>query len=287
MKILILVVCLFTVFSLNAEVKNSAFDEFTKNMSIYNPTIQISVRNKNDKDFLQKSTVSLADFSKNLEATPFVILKHPVYADKPVKYDGFYFNDVVKLINKKLKIKNPKNYIYSIWASDNFSAFVTNEDLTSGKAFLAWHEMEFADPKNKTEDLLWTKIDKHGSPGPFYLVWNNPEKTYWQKWPFKIAEITLISKDVANKFTKLKPKDDFVLNKGYNLVLKNCTSCHQVAKTGFANMGPDLKDLAKLRDEKDFLKQIRQPSGKMLPFTPDILSNDDVSPIYIYLKQLQ
>ncbi len=287
MKLFLLSLVLLMSLSAIAKEKKSDNDAFFKNLSEYNPSIQISVREKNDKDFLKKSTVSLSDFNKNLTATPFVVMKHPVYADKPVKYDGFYFNDVAKLINKKLKIKNPKNYIYSIWASDNFSAFVTNEDLASGKAFLAWHEMEFADPKNKTEDLLWTKIEKHGSPGPFYLVWDNPEKTYWQKWPFKIAEITLISKDVANKFTKLKPKDDFVLNKGYNLVLKNCTSCHQVAKTGFAQMGPDLKDLANLKEEKDFLKQIRQPMGKMLPFTSDVLSDDDVGAIYTYLKQVK
>lgn len=258
----------------------------TLSANAYNPTIQISVRGKNDKDFLKKTSISLTDLTKNVGLKPFAMAKHPVY-EKPVKYDGFYFNDVAMYLNKKLGVKDPTNYIYSIWASDNFSAFVTHEDLASGKAFLATRELENADSTKKSEDGLWTMVEKHGSPGPYYLVWDNPEKTYWQKWPFKIAEITLISKDVANKFTKLKPKDDFVLNKGYNLVLKNCTSCHQVAKTGFAKMGPDLKDLAQLREEKDFLKQIRQPMGKMLPFTTDILSDDDVSAIYTYLKQVQ
>ena len=262
-----------------------------KKVELYNPTLQISVRNKDDKEFLKKTTISLDDISKKTVKHSFEVKNHPVYSSekvaKDVKYEGFYFNDVAKFINKKLGIKNPSDYIYSIWASDNFSAFVTNEDLSDGKAFLATRETKFADANNKTEDGQWTKIEKHGNPGPFYLVWNNPKKTYWQKWPFKIAEITLISKDVANKFTSLKPKDDFVLNKGYHLVLKNCTSCHQVNKIGFANMGPDLKDLAALREEKDFLKQIRQPMGKMLPFTTDVLSDDDVSAVYTYLKQVK
>ena len=176
-------------------------------------------------------------------------------------------------------------FVFSFWASDNFSAFITNEDLKTGHAFLAWRGVDFqAGPK--TSNGLWTLVPQHGDPGPFYLVWDNPETTFWKKWPFKIVDITLVSENIVNKFEDMKPDDDFTRTKGYRLVVNNCTSCHKISGIGFGEMGPDLAEMVKFRSDADFIKQIRTPNpmGRMISFSSKAISDDDIKAIHTYLS---
>lgn len=187
----VLVLILIIAFTMNYKSQSPDKDhaDTTNN---YNPNIQISVRLSSDNEFLKKVPLSLNELKANLKESIFEIQKHPVYPGKNIKYLGFDFKEVVKLIESKLNLQNSEQYLFSLWASDNFSSFVSTEDLATGRAFLAWREVHGGDENKSSlsDDGLWTLVDKHGSPGPFYLVWDNPEKTYWQKWPFKIAEIT-------------------------------------------------------------------------------------------------
>lgn len=254
----------------------------------YNPTLTLSVRRASDSEKLEKITVSLKELSQNVKGSIFTINKHPVYKDKAVTYEGFYFKNVLAYVAEKLKSGDINQYIYSLWASDNFSAFIEPSDLETGEAFLAWKEIGAdSNPATVSPDGLWTMVEKHGNPGPFYLVWNNPEKTYWKKWPFKLVDLTLISKDILSTFNSIIPADDFVLNKGYSLTVKNCTSCHQVAGKGFGQMAGDLSDIAKYRDSEAFIKQIRTPVARMVPFTPSELSDDDIKAIHQFLISIK
>lgn len=51
-------------------------------------------------------------------------------------------------------------------------------------------------------------------------------------------------------------------------------------------MSADLTDLVHIRNEDQFLSQVRKPMGRMVAFDPSILSDDDVKAIYVYLKSI-
>ncbi len=259
----------------------------TGDVEKYNPSLSFSVRRESDSELPTKVTISLKEIQKEVTESTFVVEKHPVYEGRSVTYLGFDFKDVIGLLAKKLEMESTDGFVFSLWASDNFSAFVSNEDLKQGHAFLAWREIGSENP-NKTPNGLWTMVPQHGDPGPFYLVWNNPETTYWKKWPFKIADITLVSATIVNKFDSIKPDDDFMRTKGYRLVVNNCTSCHKISGVGFGDMGPDLAVMAKFRSEADFVKQIRTPNplSRMISFKPSALSDDDIKAVYQYLTTI-
>lgn len=298
----ILILSLFTVSSGNSDdsIENSSISKMKswptngQNRSIatvsysQSPTLKISLRQDASSDLPEKVSISITEIAKALKEETFTVKEHPVYDNTTVTYAGYYFKDVINYLASKLQIKNTSDLVFSIWSSDNFSAFVTNEDLMSGTAFFAIREINSENKKSlKTADGLWTSIEKHGSPGPFYLVWDNPKDTYWQKWPFKIVEITFVSKALKSRFDKISPGDDFMETKGYRLVLNNCTSCHQVAGVGLGNMGPDLKALGQFRSEKDFNKQIRTPKGRMISFPETVLSDEDIKAMYLYLRSIK
>lgn len=248
----------------------------------YNPTIQLSVRTESDAEEIKKIEIPFSILQSHLKEKSFTVEKHPAYGNRKVHYFGFDFKDLIQFAKNELKVQSDRKYQYSIWASDNFSAFVSDSDLNSGHAFLAFQELD-PDDKSKSQDGLWSNVEKHGNPGPFYLVWDNPEKTYWQKWPFKIAELTLVSEGLLQVFDQLAPDDDFMRTKGYRLVLKNCVACHMVKRIGYGQMGPDLDILFKSRSENDFTKQIRNPKGRMIAFGKEQISDDDISAIRSYL----
>ncbi|MBL7543904.1 MAG: cytochrome c [Bdellovibrionaceae bacterium] len=254
----------------------------------YNPTISISIRRESDSKTPKKIKVTLQELLSQVKSQLYTVTKHPVYNEKSVTYDGFLFKDVIAFIAQKLQVDNVNQFQYSLWASDNFSAFISSEDLQSGEAFLAWREIRpviDTSTSNISHDGLWTMVEKHGTPGPFYLVWNNPEKTYWQKWPFKIVDITLVSQNVLEKFNSVAPESgDFTRTKGFRLAIKNCTSCHHISGVGFGQMAGDLADIAKYRDHNSFVSQIRNPGGRMVPFTATELSDEDIHAIYTYLN---
>lgn len=254
----------------------------------YNPSLTFSVRRATDTDAVKKISVTLAELKQNLKNSTFTVNQHPVYSGRAVTYAGFYFKEVIQYAAKKTQAGSVSDYVYSLWASDNFSAFIEPSDLQGGEAFLAWKEIGAdSDPSTVSPDGLWTLVEKHGNPGPFYLVWNNPEKTYWQKWPFKLVDLTFISQDILKTFNSLAPGNDFVLNKGYTLAVKNCTACHQIAGKGFSQMAGDLSRLAQYRSVEAFVKQIRKPLSRMVPFTKVELSDDDIRAIHQYLKSLK
>lgn len=250
-----------------------------------NPILRLSVRQATDNDHPKTVELSLADLKKKLNSKTFEVLAHPEYGNNTMKYRGFLFRDVIQLIAKTFKLRDTSNYIYSAWASDNFSALITPEDMTSGTAVLAWTEI--AGENGGGNQIHWTPVAKHGSPGPFYLVWDNPKTTYWKKWPFKIAEVALLDRYVTKKFDLIAPNEDANETKGYRLVVKNCTSCHKIAGVGFSDMGPDLKVLLQVRDLASFTKQIRTPMARMAPFDSKQLSDEDIKSIYAYLGALK
>ncbi len=271
----------------HAQTIESSSLSSSASVEIYNPSFSFSVRRESDSKLPTKVSLSLEEMQRDLTESTFVVEKHPVYDGRSVTYLGFDFKDVIGLLAKKLSIENTSRFVFSLWASDNFSAFINTEDLKSGHAFLAWREVG-SQNENKTPNGLWTLIPQHGDPGPFYLVWDNPETTYWKKWPFKIVDITLISESIINKFESIRSDDDFARTKGFRLVVNNCTSCHKISRVGFGEMGPDLAVVAKFRSEAEFVKQIRTPSpqGRMIAFKPSELSDDDIKAVYLYLTKI-
>lgn len=248
-------------------------------IGFYNPKIELSVREIGVVE--QKGTeVTLAELCENLTEFKISLPHHPVYKE-PKTYIGFLFADVRAYMKDKLKLNGDTQFLTSFWASDNFSSWTNDADFNSGTAILAWREVGAV-----ADGAYFTPVEKHGDPGPFYLVWDNQEVTYFQKWPFKIVNITLVDSRIEKEMEAIVPFDLAKHKQGYDLTIKNCANCHQINGKGLGGMGPDLAWLGKNRTAENFRIQIRQPVLRMVPFDEGQLSDNDVVSIYEYLRSL-
>ena len=139
------------------------------------------------------------------------------------------------------------------------------------------------------------------SAGPFYLIWQHPEKSkvVIEEWPFQLAGFT-VKPSIESQFPHIAPSEKIGANdpvrKGYKLFTQNCFACHTMNGDGAAQMGPDLNIPFNPTEylRPGFLKkQIRNPQsvkrwtqGKMPPFKPDGLSDADITAIEAYLKHM-
>src|ERR1019366_3234186 len=92
----------------------------------------------------------------------------------------------------------------------------------------------------------WPKHLKDGkSSGPFYLIWDHPEKSKISKeeWPFQLESFE-VKGNFAEQFPHVVPdpsvKENDAVMKGYKSFTKNCFACHSLNGEGLAHVGPDL-----------------------------------------------
>ena len=69
-------------------------------------------------------------------------------------------------------------------------------------------------------------------------------------------------------------------------VQKGCVACHGEKAVGNQAIGAP-KTAGTLLTFDEVLKQVRTPRDKMVPFTPQQVSDDNVRNIYAYLKSLK
>ena len=169
---------------------------------------------------------------------------------------------------------------------------MTSQDADGSMAYIA------------IEDSSWRKL-KSDSPvtaGPFYLVWENPEKSkiVTEEWPYQLAAFEVSTKSLSELYPDAAPAADIKVGsateKGFKTFVTNCSVCHSINGNGSAQIGPDLNSPHSPADylKKDFFfKLVRNPqnlrtwpNSRMNGFDEKSLSKQDLENIWTYFEYL-
>ena len=126
-------------------------------------------------------------------------------------------------------------------ASDGFVSQIPASLVRKGGAggSVAWVAVE--DPA-----APWPNLTGKGvSAGPFYLVWEHPERSNigTEQWPFALAGLAGVG-DPLSRWPQLAVDpalpDDAKERRGQASYIKNCMPCHRMKGAGHGEIGPDL-----------------------------------------------
>jgi mono/diheme cytochrome c family protein len=167
---------------------------------------------------------------------------------------------------------------------------VLNADPRKSIAFIA-----LEDPQNKWAPL---KSGTKETAGPFYLIWQNPEKSNIARemWPYQLAGFE-VKADLASLFPKIIPRSrDQNVQAGFASFVRNCFVCHTLNGQGTSQLGPDLNipfNPTEYLGEK-YLRQLirnpqslrRWPQSKMAGFSSKDLPDGELDQIVAYLRSM-
>jgi mono/diheme cytochrome c family protein len=180
-------------------------------------------------------------------------------------------------------------------ATDGFAAEIDSTLLLNTHGAQAWLAIEdSAKP--------WpTLAENHGSAGPFYLVWTQPQAGHIspEQWPYQLATIRQLS-SVAERFPAIVPDPslpaDSPVQRGFTVFQHTCLACHTLNGEGDARLGPDLNiphnpteylgvELlrAYIRDPQSLR---RWPQAKMQGFDTQAMSDADLDAVLAYLQYM-
>jgi len=180
---------------------------------------------------------------------------------------------------------------YEFGCEDGFSSSIPAATLFGeGRALLA-----IEDPHTP-----WPAIEGHPDrrPGPFYLVWENPETAgiVPEEWPYEVVRIALrVPPD--QEFAGLHPKRGSLTESarnGMSVFIRHCMSCHRLNGAGRSTIGPDLNTPMSPTEyfrEEALRKYIREPQSlrswpdqKMPSFREAVLPDRDLADLIAYLE---
>jgi mono/diheme cytochrome c family protein len=158
---------------------------------------------------------------------------------------------------------------------------------------VAWIAIE--DPK-----APWPNLPgKETSAGPFYLVWEHPERSGVgsEQWPFALARLTAVE-DPVHRWPQLAVAPslpgDAPERRGQAVFIKNCIPCHRLNGAGQGDMGPDLGQpmnvttymtshgiRALIRDPKSVRTW---PEQQMMGFDASQIPDADIDALIAYLS---
>ena len=233
----------------------------------------------------ETKSFTLSQLEKRDDVEAITVTNDPAYPNQTRTYNA------VKAASLFEDIKIDDDSIIQFKALDGFSAPLTkirllNKDESKSIAYIA-----IESKKDKWPEL------KPGKPsaGPFYLIWKNPElsKIGTEEWPFMLAGFEI--KDSLEKtYPKIVPDPRFT--PGLNVFVKNCFACHTMNGNGTSQIGPDLNipmNPTEYLRETAFKKLIRNPSdvrtwpnAVMKGFSKDVLSDEDLDNLILYLKDM-
>ena len=93
-------------------------------------------------------------------------------------------------------------------------------------------------------DQRWPNLPgKDASAGPFYLIWQYPERSgvIGEQWPYQLASLTLAELP-AHRWPQLAlgPEAGSQAQRGQAVFATACLPCHKLNGGGAAEVGPDL-----------------------------------------------
>jgi len=126
-------------------------------------------------------------------------------------------------------------------ANDGFVSQIPASLVRQGASggAVAWVAIE--DPNAPWPNLPGRDV----SAGPFYLVWEHPERSdvASEQWPYALAELAGVQ-DPVQRWPQLAVDPSLPANaperRGQVVFLKNCIPCHRFNGAGESAVGPDL-----------------------------------------------
>jgi len=182
-------------------------------------------------------------------------------------------------------------------ASDGFVAEIPLALVIRGASggAVAWLAVE--DPEHPWPPLPNQSI----SAGPFYLVWEHPERSSVssEQWPYRLVSLTFKESPLHRWPQLAAPKalpPDAAARRGQDVFLAQCLPCHRLNGGGSGEVGPDLgqpMNPTQYLTEAGLRNIIRNPRavrtwpGQSMPgFDEAALSNPDLDAVIAYLHAM-
>lgn len=148
----------------------------------------------------------------------------------------------------------------------------------------------------------WPRLSgKSVSAGPFYLVWEHPERSGVgsEQWPYQVASLTGVQSP-AHRWPQMAVDDgmaaDAPARRGQAVFTTQCMPCHRMKGAGAADVGPDLGEPMNpthymsplgLRSLIRNPKAVRTwPQQQMPAFDAAMLSDADLDAVIAYLGHM-
>jgi mono/diheme cytochrome c family protein len=182
-------------------------------------------------------------------------------------------------------------------ATDGFVAQIPLDLVTRGThgGAVAWLAVE--DPAHP-----WPSLPNHtDSAGPFYLVWDHPQRSdvRSEQWPYALASLTF-TESPLHRWPQLSvPANhsaDTAAQSGQKVFLALCLPCHKINGGGVGAVGPDLgQPLSPTQylTEAGLRALIRDPRAvrtwpeqHMTGFGPKTLPDTDLDALIAYLRAM-
>ena len=139
------------------------------------------------------------------------------------------------------------------------------------------------------------------SAGPFYLVWENPERSAIgsEQWPYQLASLTEVESP-AHRWPQMvvdsSVRRDDPARRGQAVFTTQCLPCHRMKGAGAADVGPDLgRPMSPLQylTAKGLRGLIRDPKAvrtwpqqQMPAFNETMISEADLDALIAYLAHM-
>jgi mono/diheme cytochrome c family protein len=182
-------------------------------------------------------------------------------------------------------------------ATDGFVAQIPLTLIEAGKSggSVAWIAVE--DPNHP-----WPKLPgKDASAGPFYLVWQYPERSRVssEQWPYMLEKLTAV-RSPELRWPQLKVDaalpSDALARRGEEVFVTQCLPCHRLNDGGASEVGPDLGQPMAATDyltEAGLRALVRDPKSvrtwpqqQMPAFSLIALPDADLNALIEYLRQI-
>jgi mono/diheme cytochrome c family protein len=139
------------------------------------------------------------------------------------------------------------------------------------------------------------------SAGPFYLVWQNPERAGIspEQWPYALAALTAVASP-AQRWPAIavdaSVPADASARRGQAVFITNCLPCHRLGGNGEGTVGPDLLQpmpVTAYFTEAGLRALIRNPAAvrswpeqRMPPFAAETVGDAEINAVIAYLGYL-
>jgi mono/diheme cytochrome c family protein len=182
-------------------------------------------------------------------------------------------------------------------ATDGFVAQIPLSLIEAGKSggSVAWIAVE--NPGHP-----WPKLPaKDASAGPFYLIWQYPERSHVvsEQWPSMLEKLTAVQSPEL-RWPQLEVNAalpaDAAARVGEAVFATQCLPCHRLNGSGASQIGPDLGQPMAATDymtEPGLRALVRDPKSvrtwpqqQMPAFSPTLMPDTDLNALIAYLKQI-
>ncbi len=222
----------------------------------------LSARAKLDQDVTltfdadgKTTAFQLRDLQKRLVAYE-VTLFNPLYK-RTLTYRAFKFSDAVRL--GKIDLSKVKQI--SFIARDGYEAVLNRSVLDRfPEPWLAFEELNTRHGETFT---LASEGKEMVDPGPFYLLWQQPDSYRIFPWPYAVTQITLNTRH--DPYFEIQPKHNVTarVKQGFDVFKTRCVACHSINLVGGA-IGPELnipKNITEYRTMSFLKAWIKDPTS--------------------------